>query len=166
MAKHSNSGQKLQNIPTSTPFQNDLSNWIMDSGCTCHMLPFHSDFVPTYLIYNKHTVEVADGSTMPAELSGTIILMFVIESYKWVSITLRNVLFVPQLSRCLFFPMFLIEQGNYVQLSKSCGVQIYFETINSPVTLPMSNYHLFALCAFSAKTKYYPISTEKNKKLI
>ena len=73
MAKHGNAGRKLTNVPTSIPLHNDLSNWIMDSSCTCHMSPFCSDFIPTSFIYNKRTVKVADGSTVPAEQSGTII---------------------------------------------------------------------------------------------
>ena len=72
MANHGNAGQKLNNVPTSIPLRNDLSNWIMDSSCTCHMSPFRSDFVSTSFIYDKRTVEVADGSTVPAEQSGTV----------------------------------------------------------------------------------------------
>ena len=117
MAKQGKAGRKLQNVPTSPPFWNDLSNWIMDSGWTCHILPFRSDFIPTSFVYNKRTVQVADGSAMPAKLSGTIIVTVFTESYKPVSITQCNVLFVPQLSRRLFSLVSLIEQGHDVQLS-------------------------------------------------
>ena len=65
----------------------------MDSGCTCHMSPFRSDFIPTSFTYNKRAVEVADGSTVPAEQSGTVLLTVFTESFERVKITLRNVLF-------------------------------------------------------------------------
>ena len=91
MAKHRNAGRKLQNVPTSIPFQNDLSNWIMDSGCTCHMSFFRSDVDTSSFDYDKCTVEVADGSTVPADISGTILLTVFAESHERVSIKLKNV---------------------------------------------------------------------------
>ena len=85
------------------------------------------------------------------------------ESFERVKITSRNVLFVPQLSTRLFLLMSLIEQGHDVHLSKSQGVQIYFSTITSPVTLPMPNYHLFASSALSTRNNPIKLTTIKKQ---
>ena len=37
-----------------------LTNWILDSGATCHMTPEVSDFIPGSLEYTDKHLEVAD----------------------------------------------------------------------------------------------------------
>jgi len=39
---------------------------VMDSGATCHMTPFKSDFEPGSEASEERVVEVVDGSTVPA----------------------------------------------------------------------------------------------------
>ena len=146
MAKHGNAGRKFKSthISSHVPLSNDLLNWVMDSGCTCHMTPFKSDFEPNSLFHDVKTVEVADGTSVPANLSGTIKLTVFTEIHDTVYLTLTDVLYVPQLSRRLFSLMSLIEQGHDFSLSRTKGIQIYFCDIASPVSMPMPNYHLFA----------------------
>ena len=38
-----------------------LTNWILDSGATCHMTPEVSDFIPGSLVDTDKYIEVADG---------------------------------------------------------------------------------------------------------
>ena len=38
-----------------------LTNWILDSGATCHMMPQVSDFIPGSLEDRDNHIEVADG---------------------------------------------------------------------------------------------------------
>ena len=38
-----------------------LTNWILDSGATCHMTPEDSDFIPGLLEDTDKHIEVADG---------------------------------------------------------------------------------------------------------
>ena len=44
MVQISNVGRKPQKEPTNIPPAHDLLNWVMDSGATCHMTPYKSDF--------------------------------------------------------------------------------------------------------------------------
>ena len=38
-----------------------LTNWILDSGATCHMMPEVSDFIPGLLADTDKNIEVLDG---------------------------------------------------------------------------------------------------------
>ena len=38
-----------------------LTNWVLDSGSTCHMMPEVLDFIPGSLKYTDIHIEVADG---------------------------------------------------------------------------------------------------------
>ena len=44
-----------------------LTNWILDSGATCHMTPGVSDFIPVSLEDTDKHVEVADGHHVTAK---------------------------------------------------------------------------------------------------
>ena len=39
-----------------------LTNWILDSGATCHTTPEISDFIPGSLVETNKYVEVLDGN--------------------------------------------------------------------------------------------------------
>ena len=66
----------------------------MTSGCTCHMTPFQSDFEPNSLIRDVKSVEVADGTSIPSNLSGTIKLTVFTKNHDTVYLTLNDVLYV------------------------------------------------------------------------
>ena len=44
-----------------------LTNWILDSGATCHMTPQVMDFIPGLLEYMDKHIEVADGHQVTAK---------------------------------------------------------------------------------------------------
>ena len=44
-----------------------LTNWILDSGATCHMTPEVSDFIPRTLEDTDKYIEVADGHHVTAK---------------------------------------------------------------------------------------------------
>ena len=44
-----------------------LTNWILDSGATCHMTPEVTDFVPGSLEDTDGFIEVADGHHVTAK---------------------------------------------------------------------------------------------------
>ena len=44
-----------------------LTNWILDSGTTCHMTPQVSNFIPGSLEYMDKYIEVADGNNITAK---------------------------------------------------------------------------------------------------
>ena len=102
---------------------------------------------------------------IPADFSGTLHLHVCTESHEKLNLTLQNVLYIPTLPCQLFSLMSLIEQGHDIRLSPKHGVQIYFAATNSPVTLKLPNYHLFALTA-SFTPSYLNTFSCKNKQKI
>ena len=44
-----------------------LTNWILDSGATCHMTPKISDFIPGLLAETDKYIRVADGNFVTAK---------------------------------------------------------------------------------------------------
>ena len=46
-----------------------LTNWILDSGATCHMTPEVTDFIPGSLEDTDKFIEVADGHHVTAKKS-------------------------------------------------------------------------------------------------
>ena len=107
----------------------------------------------------------ADGSSIPAEFSGTVQLQVFTESHEKLVLTLQNVPYVSTLSCCLFSLMSLIEQGLDIKLSHKKGVQIFFDQTHSPVTLKMPNYHLFATTVTSRPSLINDVATKNKQKI-
>ena len=49
-----------------------LTNWILDSGATCHMTPEVTDFIPVSLEDTDKFIEVADGHHVTAKQKGSL----------------------------------------------------------------------------------------------
>ena len=49
-----------------------LTNWILDSGSTCHMTPEVSYFIPVSLQDTNKYIEVADGHHVTAKQKGQV----------------------------------------------------------------------------------------------
>ena len=49
-----------------------LTNWILDSGATCHMTPEVSDFIPGTLEDTDKYIEVVDGHHVTAKQKGQV----------------------------------------------------------------------------------------------
>ena len=49
-----------------------LTNFILDSGVTCHMTPDISDFVPGSLVETDKYIEVVDGHFFTAKKKGQV----------------------------------------------------------------------------------------------
>ena len=49
-----------------------LTNWIFDSGATCHMTPEVTDFIPGSLEDTDKFIEVADGHHVTAKQKGSV----------------------------------------------------------------------------------------------
>ena len=60
-----------------------LTNWILDSGATCHMTPEVTDLIPGSLEDTDKFIEVADGHHVTAEKKDRY-------KYKCTTITERN----------------------------------------------------------------------------
>ena len=49
-----------------------LTNWILDSGATCHMMPEVTDFIPGSLEDTDKFIEVADRHHVTAKQKGSV----------------------------------------------------------------------------------------------
>ena len=103
MAQMSNVGRKPKTVtPVEILYTHDLSNWVMDSGATCHMTPYESDFEHNSVSHTQKGVEDADGHNVPANLSSTILIRTKNDAGENITICLIAVLCVPHLERHLF----------------------------------------------------------------
>ena len=69
-----------------------LTNWILDSGATCHMTPEVSDFIPSSLEDTDKYIEVADGHHVTAKQKGQVQIKMCNDNGKYFIATLHNVL--------------------------------------------------------------------------
>ena len=53
-------------------YSSQLTNWILDSGATCHMTPEVTDFIPGSLEDTDKFIEVADGHHVTAKQKGSV----------------------------------------------------------------------------------------------
>ena len=90
-------------------------HWLVNSGASCHMTPHKSDF--TSLKTFKTKVKVANGSLVPATHIGSVELTIVDRiTSDSLTVTLQNVLLVPNIDRRLISTDALNEQGHMVLL--------------------------------------------------
>ena len=85
-----------------------LTNWILESGATCHMTPEVSDFVPILLDDTDRNIEVTDIHHVTAKQKGKV-------QIKCVTIfitTLHNLVLAPDLCERLFSNITLINLGH------------------------------------------------------
>ena len=77
---------------------NDL--WIADSGASvhmCHEKKLFNNFVET----TSSSVEIGDGTALPAKGEGDVLLKMILPNNKIQKVTLKNVLYVPDLNHNL-----------------------------------------------------------------
>ena len=115
-----------------------LTNWILDSGATCHMTPEVSDFIPWLLEYTDKYIEVADRHHVTAKQKGQIrIQMCDNKGMSFIS-TLHNVLLAPDLCDRLFSIITLINSGHIFLFYKRFCTVYFGAKENNSVTLPHS----------------------------
>ena len=74
-----------------------LTNWILDSGATCHMTPEVSYFIPGSLEDTYKYIEVAGGQHITAKQKGQVRIQLCDDKVKKFIATLYNVLLAPDL---------------------------------------------------------------------
>ena len=74
-----------------------LTNWILDSGATCHMIPEVSDFIPGTLEDTDKFIDVADGHHVTAKRKGQVQIKMSDDNGKPFIAKLHNVLLAPDL---------------------------------------------------------------------
>ena len=86
-----------------------LTNWILDSGETCHMTPEISDFLPGSLVEMEKYIEVADGNFFTQKQTGGVQIKIRNGNGKYCTSILYNVLFTTYLCDWLFFIIMLMN---------------------------------------------------------
>ena len=89
-----------------------LTNWILDSGATCHMTPEVTDFIPGSLEDTEKFIEVADGHHVTAKQKGSVRIQMCDDNGKNFFATLYNVLLAPDLCDRLFSIITLMNAGH------------------------------------------------------
>ena len=89
-----------------------LTNWILDSGATCHMTPEVSHFIPGSLEDTDKYIEVADGHHVTEKQKGQVRIQMCNDNGKNFIATLYNVLLAPDLCDRLFSIIRLINSGH------------------------------------------------------
>ena len=118
---HMSDNKKSSNIYFGDILQ--LTNWILDSGATCHMTPHISDFIPGSLEYTDKYTEFARGHHVMAKQKGQVTLKMCNDNGDTFIATLHNVLLAPDLCNRLFLIITLMNLGhNYLFHKAFCTV--------------------------------------------
>ena len=86
-----------------------LTNWILDSGATCHMTPEVSDFIPGTLEDTDKYIEVAYGHHVTEKQKGYARIQMCDDNGKTFIATLYSVLLAPDLCNRLFSIIMLMN---------------------------------------------------------
>ena len=89
-----------------------LTNWILDSGATCHMTPEVKDFIPGSLEDTDKFIEVADGHHVTAKQKSSVRIQMCDDNRKTFVATLYKVLLAPDLCDRLFSIITFMNVGH------------------------------------------------------
>ena len=89
-----------------------LSNWVLDSGSTCHMTLQVSYFIPGSLEDTDKYIEVADGHHLTSKQKGQVQIKMCNNKGDTFITTLHNVLLAPDQRNRLFSIIMLINLGH------------------------------------------------------
>ena len=89
-----------------------LTNWILDSGATCHMTTEVTDFIPGSLEDTDKFIEVADAHHITAKQKGLVRIQMFDDNRETFIATLYNVLLAPDLCDRLFSIITLMNAGH------------------------------------------------------
>ena len=86
-----------------------LTNWVLDSGATCHMTPQVSDFIPRLLEYTDKYIKVMDGHHVMAKQKGQVQIKMCNENEDTFIAALHTVLLEPDICNNLFSIIMLMN---------------------------------------------------------
>ena len=115
-----------------------LTNWILDSGATCHMTPEVSDFIPLSIEDKDKYIEFADGHHVTAKQKGQDQIQMCDNNGKKFIATLHNVLLAPDLCDRLFSIIMLLNLGHTCLFHKDFCTVYFRSKEDNAVTLPQS----------------------------
>ena len=88
-----------------------LTNWILDSGATCHTTPEVTDFIPGSLEDTDKFIDVADGHHVMANHKGSVHIQMCNHNGNTFVAPLYNVILAPYLCDRLFSINKLMNAG-------------------------------------------------------
>ena len=112
-----------------------FTNWILDSGATCHMTPEVADFIPGSLEDTDKFIEVVDGHHVTVKQKGSVQIQMCDDNGKKFIATLYNVLLAPDLCNRLFSIITLINAGHTCIFHKGFFTVYFRAKKNNAVTL-------------------------------
>ena len=115
-----------------------LTNWILDSGATCHMTPEVTYFIPGSLEDTDKFIEVADRHHVAAKQKGSVRIQICDDNGKTFVANLYNVLLAPDLCDRLFSIITLMNDGHTCLFHKGFFTVYFGAKEDSAVTLPHS----------------------------
>ena len=115
-----------------------LTNWILDSGATCHMTPEVTDFSPGSLEDTDKFIEFADRHHVTAKQKGSVRIQMCDNNRKTFVATLYNVLLAQDLCDRLFSIITLINARHTCLLHKGFCTVYFGAKEDNAVTLPHS----------------------------
>ena len=115
-----------------------LTNWILDLGETCHMMPEVLDFIPGTLDDTDKYIEVADGHHVTAKQKGQVRIKMCYNNGKTFIVTLYNVLLALDLCNRLYSIIKLMNAGHTCIFHKRFCTVYFGEKQKNAVTLPHS----------------------------
>ena len=102
-----------------------LTNWILDSGATRHMIPQVLYCIPVSLEYTEKHIEVTDGHHVTAGGKGQVRIKMGDNNGNILIVTLYNVLLAPYLCDRLFSIITLMNLGHTCLFHKGF-FKVYF----------------------------------------
>lgn len=118
------------------------TNWYIDSAATCHMTNNEKFFTQLNRVNNGGKIYLADGSSLDTSGVGDGALQCYGQDDKPTNVTIKNVLFIPELDGSLLSVKKLTDIGYTLKFeNKSCYIMKDTETIASA----NNNDHLYKL---------------------
>ena len=115
-----------------------LTNLVLDSGATCHMIPDILGFIPGSLVETDKYIEVTDGHFVTANQTREVQIKMCDCNGKPFFATLYNILFAPDLCGWLFSIIKLMNSGHNCLFNKGFWTVFFSDNEQNVVTLPHS----------------------------
>ena len=130
-----------------------LTNWILESGATCHMTLEVSDSIPGSLEDTDKYIKVVDRYHVTAKQKVQVLIGMCDDNGNYFIATLHNVLLAPDLCDMLFSIITLMNSGHTCLFNKGFCTVYLGEKEKNAVTLPHSAQRKHAFLGKSRKRK-------------
>ena len=121
-----------------------LTNWILDSGATCHMTPQVSYFIPGSLEDTDKHIEVADGHNVTANQKGQVQIKMCDNNGDTFIGKLHKVLLAQYICDRLFSIITLMNLGHNCLFQKEFCTEYFVNKEENAVTFPHSAHRKHA----------------------